>query len=773
MSIERPCLNRRLIQTLLAATFLASMASEATLASGLGYAPGPAGLDYYSEQNILIGATQSLQSLANYGKGVTVGTIDTGIESSWVGFGGLTIGSYQCLNGTCGTANINSDNNGHGTFVASEIIGGAQYSNGNGMLGVAPLANLVSVKVLDANGSGYSNDVANGITYAVGKGAQVLNLSLGPSGTAAQQAAFYNSLAASVNAAAAKGAYIVFAGGNAAQAFSGGADITGFTNVALQHMLFVGATNSQDKLTSYSNTPGTGYFLSTTGQKYTYSSMWMMADGGGISGNSCVDCIVGAPNVPNANYLALDAGTSMAAPQGVGAITLLLAEWPILGKNGTAASVLEATGTNIGATTTYGDGFINLAKAFDPIGNLTITAKNGQSVVVSSSGSMLTSGALGDIASVKAILSNYTAFDSFSRNFNVNLSSLVANKSSTSQAAVTISAPQTSTSSAHFADGSSLAFGNIASDNPMIDHPSNNSSDNGWFMSFTDASGSTMAAGSGFPASASFAGALWGSDNPVAGTVASLGVSSALTDLAEGGTFVAFGNQLSGDTRMAFSWSETQPSTMTGTSLTQPNANSFSTGLTTNVMEDWQAGFTFGLLNEKDGLLGTTYTASGPLSLGDDNKSMSMGVSSVFALSDKSDLLVDAAIIRTSGSQLTNGIISDVSPLYARTFGAAFVERDTIKNGDNLTFSVRAPLRVYSGSADIATTSVDGNGNATTGSQRVSLTPSGTEMDFSVGYAAPVNDNMSWNVSVDARRDAGNISGENDADFLVGTKLVF
>jgi hypothetical protein len=42
-----------------------------------------------------------------------------------------------------------------------------------------------------------------------------------------------------------------------------------------------------------------------------------------------------------------------------------------------------------------------------------------------------------------------------------------------------------------------------------------------------------------------------------------------------------------------------------------------------------------------------------------------------------------------------------------------------------------------------------------------------------MGYDAPVNDAMTWNVSVDARRDADNVRGVNDVDFLLGTKLHF
>lgn len=751
------------------------------------FTPGPAGWNYYSNQNLLIGATTTLQSSANWGTGVTFGVIDTGITSSWVGFSGLNISSYNCVNSgpitsaRCGAGPANSDDNSHGTFVASEMIGGVQFSNGNGMLGVAPLANMVAVKVLDASGSGSVSDVYNGIKSAVDHGARVLNLSLGPNGSAAEQSAFYNYLAPAINYAASKNAVIVLAGGNNGQLFAGGANITGFTSAALQRLLIMGSTNSAKKISSFSNTPGTGYFLSDSGQRFTTSYLWLMADGGDVTtanGTTTVEGLVGAPNVSNANYLNLSAGTSMAAPQGAGALGLLLARWPILAKNASATALLGWTATDLGTKGTdkvYGNGFINLTKAFQPYGALSVIGANGKSILVSNlTGAMITQGALGPLSTVSQLLSNYTVFDSVQRNFTADLSYLIKGNNSPSPAANQITNPvKTTTGGVHFANGSSLAFGNSTDESPHIDRPANTNDNRGWFLSFTDASGSTIAAGSGFPSAMSFADALWGNDTPVSGQVYSLGISNALMTLAQGGNFAAFGSQISADTRVAFSWSGTQVTPQTRTDWTKPDATSFGTGFTTNITEKWKAGMTFGVLNEQNGLLGTTYYAAGPLSLGDHHQSTSMGISSAFDLGGKRALLLDAAVIRTNGAQMSGGIVSDISPLYARTMGASLVQRDTVKPGDNLSFSVRAPMRVFSGSASLSMASVDSEGEPVITSQRANLAPSGHEMNFSVGYAAPVNENISWNLTMDARRDTNNVRGANDADILIGTKLMF
>lgn len=107
------------------------------------------------------------------GKGITVAVIDTGLNlsnndliqnlSSW---------SWDFVNNDSDV----SDDNGHGTFVASEIIAA---NDGYGLTGAAYDAELMVLKVLDSAGGGSAEVAAKAIIYAVDHGANIINLSLG------------------------------------------------------------------------------------------------------------------------------------------------------------------------------------------------------------------------------------------------------------------------------------------------------------------------------------------------------------------------------------------------------------------------------------------------------------------------------------------------------------------------------------------------------------------------------------------------------------------
>jgi subtilisin family serine protease len=157
------------------------------------------------------------------GSGVYVAILDTGLLPTWryyfptdriatqyaTSFGG---GGNERGNVSEQPNKWERDTHSHGTHVTSTVIGyllGATPFNG-----VAPMAKIIPVKVLNQNGSGWSSVVAAGITYIgdlkagpLAGSPVVINMSLGgPSLDAVEKAA--------IDYAIAQGVIIVAAAGN-------------------------------------------------------------------------------------------------------------------------------------------------------------------------------------------------------------------------------------------------------------------------------------------------------------------------------------------------------------------------------------------------------------------------------------------------------------------------------------------------------------------------------------------------------------------------------
>ncbi|HEY6508648.1 MAG TPA: S8 family serine peptidase, partial [Vicinamibacterales bacterium] len=115
------------------------------------------------------------------GAGVGVAVIDSGLEMSSE-FSGRVTAFYDFTNGR--TAAVAAfDDYGHGTHVAGTIAGSGALSFRREHRGLAPAVDLVVLKVLDANGSGYTSDVIRAVDFAVANrdrfGIDIINLSLG------------------------------------------------------------------------------------------------------------------------------------------------------------------------------------------------------------------------------------------------------------------------------------------------------------------------------------------------------------------------------------------------------------------------------------------------------------------------------------------------------------------------------------------------------------------------------------------------------------------
>ncbi|UCC64108.1 MAG: S8 family serine peptidase [Anaerolineae bacterium] len=132
---------------------------------------------------------------------VIVAIVDSGVDMDHPEFNGRLKAGWDYVNDDSDP----DDDNGHGTHVAG--IAAATGNNGVGVAGVAWQVQIMPVKVLDSDGSGWYSDMISGINYAVTHGAKVINMSLG--GTSPSQA-----MQDAVNNAYQSGVLVVAAVGN-------------------------------------------------------------------------------------------------------------------------------------------------------------------------------------------------------------------------------------------------------------------------------------------------------------------------------------------------------------------------------------------------------------------------------------------------------------------------------------------------------------------------------------------------------------------------------
>jgi subtilisin family serine protease len=106
------------------------------------------------------------------GRGVKVAVLDTGVDSGHPVLAGKVTAAQDFTSSASA-----EDDNGHGTHVASLVVGNGAGSDG-ARQGIAPAAELISGKVLAADGFGQESWVIAGMEWAAAQGADVVNLSL-------------------------------------------------------------------------------------------------------------------------------------------------------------------------------------------------------------------------------------------------------------------------------------------------------------------------------------------------------------------------------------------------------------------------------------------------------------------------------------------------------------------------------------------------------------------------------------------------------------------
>ncbi|AOV06766.1 S8 family peptidase [Sporosarcina ureilytica] len=110
------------------------------------------------------------------GEGVTIAVLDTGCDIHHPDLKDRIIGGKNFTDDDGGNPEQYNDYNGHGTHVAGTI---AASENNVGVVGVAPAASLLIVKVLNKRGSGQYDWIIGGIHYAIEQKVDIISMSLG------------------------------------------------------------------------------------------------------------------------------------------------------------------------------------------------------------------------------------------------------------------------------------------------------------------------------------------------------------------------------------------------------------------------------------------------------------------------------------------------------------------------------------------------------------------------------------------------------------------
>ena len=363
------------------------------------------------------------------GAGITVGLIDTGIDTEHTDFDQDKVTTIDFGYGTY-------DDHGHGTHVAGIM---ASSKNNEGVHGVAFDANIVSLKLCDNRGwcPGYYFDEAmlelsnNGVdianlsanihtqTYDEIVGAGVFYLEGQPSFDGVADDTLLNYKQAVDN-----GMIIVNSAGNRGRAYpdkpshyATRVDENGDLYLNGQ-WLIVGAVGSTNEIASWSNRAGhicsnlayTDGVATGCNDEYRIRDFFVVAPGSGIYSTA-----VTGGNMPLS-------GTSQAAPYVTGSLAILKQAWPQLEPE-QLIGLITSTALDLGeegVDDVYGHGLVDLDEATKPQGDIVAVQPSGNI-------SQVSGGIAGDstLSALDQItdLSSFVVMDSYNRDYTLDMNS--------------------------------------------------------------------------------------------------------------------------------------------------------------------------------------------------------------------------------------------------------------------------------------------------------------------------------------------------------------
>ncbi|MGW2936638.1 S8 family peptidase [Streptomyces sp. NPDC001156] len=275
------------------------------------------------------------------GTGVTVAVLDTGIDATHPDVSASIVGQVDFTGSPTGT----KDGHGHGTHVASTVLGSGVASNGL-RKGVAPGAKLLVGKVCDDNGQCPDDGIIAAMDWAAHSGAKVVNMSLGgePTDGTDPMSQALNELSR------ATGTLFVVAAGN-----SGFVHQKVLSPGSADDALTVAAVDKNDEMADFSNR---GPRIGDGAAKPDIAAPGVdivAARAAGTTMGTLVD-----------QYYTTASGTSMATPHVAGAAAIVAQQHPELTGQQIKALLMD-TATDLGHDMyAQGTGRVDLATATNP-----------------------------------------------------------------------------------------------------------------------------------------------------------------------------------------------------------------------------------------------------------------------------------------------------------------------------------------------------------------------------------------------------------------------
>jgi hypothetical protein len=210
------------------------------------------------------------------------------------------------------------------------------------------------------------------------------------------------------------------------------------------------------------------------------------------------------------------------------------------------------------------------------------------------------------------------------------------------------------------------------------------------------------------------------------------------------------------------------------TSFTQTNLSnnldnevqsSFITSYQREISKDLTYSLMFGLADEGSKFLGMTGGGAFDLEGSKSNTSLA-GAKVRFGVGEASSIGFMAAISKSELSENNQGFVTGIDNVIADTFALSFDTFNVFGN-DKLSISLSQPHRVNSGTMGMQIAGLaDSDGNIPYTYHDISLTPSGRQVDLSIGYSKDISKNTTIGARFIHTKEAGHVKSAQDENSI-------